>query len=186
MGGKSCEVKIDAVLSIRQHILVEVAGNIKKAQQTQSKYYNRIHNTKPFKIGQKVLKRNLKDASRKENLVQKWSAHPYTITGISECGNVHVKDILGKAHKRSLPPNQLKPYKDANYISSDEDVEHPVMEEISVIISFHCQQFPSSKGSIVKDESDVSPKCKKPKIDLNMPVKNIPIEVLDKIEDNHI
>ena len=183
---KSCEEKIEAMLSIRQQVLVEVAGNIKKAQHTQSKYYNKIHNTKPLKIGQKVLKRNLKDASRKEKLVRKWSAHPYTITGISECGNVYVKDIWGKAHKRSVPPNQLKPYKDANYISSDEDVEHPVMEEISVIKSFHHQQFPSSKVSIVKDETYVSPEHKKPKIDLNMPVKNIPIEVLDKIEENHI
>ena len=47
-------------------------------------------------------------------------------------------------------------------------------------------KFLSSKVSIFKDESDVSPECKKPKIDLNIPVKNIPIEVLDEIEDNHI
>ena len=60
------------------------------------------------------------------------------------------------------------------------------MEEISVIKSFHYQQFLSSKVSIVKNEADVSPECKKPKIGLNMPVKNKPIEVLDKIEENHI
>ena len=60
------------------------------------------------------------------------------------------------------------------------------MKEISVINSFHHCQFPSSKVSIVKDESDVSQECKKPKIDLNMPVKNIPIEVVDEIEDNYI
>ena len=53
---KSCEEKIEAMLSNRQQVLVEVAGNIKKAQQTQSKYYNRIHNTKPLTIGQKVWK----------------------------------------------------------------------------------------------------------------------------------
>ena len=78
---------------------------------------------------------------------------------------LYFKDIWGKAHKRSLPPNQLKPYKDANYISSDENGEHPVMEEISVVNSFH-----PSNISIVRDESDVSPECKNPKIDLNMPV----------------
>ena len=143
---KSCEEKIEPMLSIRQQVLVEVAGNIKKAQHTQSKYYNKIHNTKLLKIGLKVLKRNLKDASRKETLVQKWSAHPYTITGISECGNVYIKDICGKVHKRSVPPNQLKSYKDANYISSDEDVKHPVMEEMSVIKCFHHQQFPVIKS----------------------------------------
>ena len=60
------------------------------------------------------------------------------------------------------------------------------MEEISVINSFHHQQFPSSKVSIVKDESDVSPEHKKLKIDLNMSVINIPIEVLGEIEYNHI
>ena len=118
--------------------------------------------------------------------MQKWSAHPYTITGISECGNVYVKDIWGKAHKRSPPPNGLKHYKDADYISLDEDVVHPVMEEISVINSFHHQQFPSSKVSNVKDESDISPEHKKSKIDLNMPVKNISIEVPDEIEDSYI
>ena len=165
---KSYEEKIGAMLSLQQQVLVEVAGHIKKAQHTW------------------CLKRNLKDASRKEKLVWKWSAHPYTITCISECGNVYVKDIWGKAHKRSVPPNQLKPYKDANYISLDEDVEHSVMEKISVIKSFHHQQFPSSKVSVVKYETSVSPECKKPKIDLNMPVKNIFIEVLDKIKENHI
>ena len=183
---KSCEEKIEAMSSIRQQVLVEVAGNIKKAQQTQSKYYNKIHNPKLLKVGQMVLKRNLKDASRKEKLLQKWIAHPYTITGISECGNVYAKDIWVKAHKRSLPPNQLKPYKNAIYISSDEDVKPPVMEEISVVNSFHYQQFPLSKVSIVRDESDVSPEHKKPKIYLNMPVKNIPTEILDEIEENHI
>ena len=59
---KSHEEKIEAMLSIRQQVLVEV---VKKAQHTQSKYCNKIHNTKPLKIGQKVLKRNLKDSSRK-------------------------------------------------------------------------------------------------------------------------
>ena len=63
---KSCEEKIEAMLSIRQQVLVEVTGNIKKALQTQSEYYNKIHNTKPLKIGQKILKRNLKNASRND------------------------------------------------------------------------------------------------------------------------
>ena len=94
MGGKNVEDKIEAMLSIRQKVLVEVAGNIKISQQTHNKYYNQINNTKPFKIGQKVLKRNLKDASRKEKLVQKWSAHPYTITVISDFGNVYVKYLF--------------------------------------------------------------------------------------------
>ena len=143
---KPCEEKIEAMLSIRQQVLVEVAGNIKKAEHTQSTYYNKIHNTRPLKIRQKVLKRNFKDASWKEKLVWKWSAHPYTITGISECGNVNVKDIWEKHTKKSVLPNQLKPCKGANYISSDEDVEHPVMEEISIIKSFHHQQFLSWKS----------------------------------------
>ena len=80
--------------------------------------------------------------------MQKWSAHPYTKTGISECGNVYVKYIWGKAHNRSLDHNQLKPYKDANYISSDEDIEQHNTEEISAINSFHHQNFLSSRVSI--------------------------------------
>ena len=98
---RSCEEKIETMLCIRQQVLVEVAGNIKKAQETQSKYYSRTHNTKPLKIGQ-MLKRNLKDASRKEKVVKKWSSHPYTIPGISECGNVYVKDMYGVKHTKDL------------------------------------------------------------------------------------
>ena len=60
------------------------------------------------------------------------------------------------------------------------------MEEISVIKCFCHQQSPLSKVSLVKDETNVSPECKKPKIDLNMSVKNIAIEVLDEIEENLI
>ena len=132
------------------------------------------------------MNRNLKDASRKEKLLQKWSAHPYTITGIRECGNVYVKDIWGKGYKRSLPPKQLKPYKDANYISSDEDVEQNNMEEISAINSFCHKNFLLSRVSITNDEGDVSCKCKQSKIDLNMPIDKIDIEVLDEIEESHI
>ena len=97
---------------------------------------------------------------------------------------MYMSKISGVKHTNQL--NQLKAYKDANYISSDEEVEHPVMEEISVVKSFHHQQFQSSKVSIVKDETNVSLECKKSKINLNMPFKNIPIEVLDEIEENHI
>ena len=50
---KSHEEKIEEMLSIRQQVLVEVAGNIKKAQQTQSKYYNRIHTPSPLKFGRR-------------------------------------------------------------------------------------------------------------------------------------
>ena len=99
---RSCEEKIEAMLPIRQMELVEAAGNIKKAQETQSKYYNRINNMKPLKIGQKVLKRNLKDASREEKLLQKWSAHAYTIRGINEGGNFNpsvVNYLCHQTHK---------------------------------------------------------------------------------------
>ena len=60
------------------------------------------------------------------------------------------------------------------------------MEEISVIKKFLSSAVSVIKSSVVKDETDVSPEGKKPKIDLNMPVKNIPIEVLDEIEENLI
>ena len=56
--------------------------------------------------------------------------------------------------------------------------------KVSVISSFCHQQFLSLKVSVVKDKTDVSQERKKPKIDLNMPVKNIPIEVLGEIEEN--
>ena len=118
--------------------------------------------------------------------MQKLHAHPYTITGISECGNVYVKDIWGKVHKMSLPPNQLKPHNDANYISSDEDMEQHNTEEISAINSLHHQNLLSSRIFVIHDKSDVSPKHKKSKIELNIHIDKIPIELMDEIEKNHM
>ena len=46
------------MLSIRQQALVEVGGNIKKAQETKVNIIRKIYNTKLLKIGQNVLKRN--------------------------------------------------------------------------------------------------------------------------------
>ena len=93
--------------------------------------------------------------------MQKCSAHPYTIRGISECGNVYVKDIWGKVHKRSLPPSQLKPYKDLNYASSHEDTAPNCTHTVFTIKSFHHQEFPSTTVSAVNDNSNSSPECKK-------------------------
>ena len=118
--------------------------------------------------------------------VQKWTAHPYTITGISECGNVYVKDIWSKGDKRSLPASQLKPYKDPDYISSDEDKAPNCTNTVPVIKSFHHQEFLSTTVSVISDESNSSPEQKKYKIELKIPVEKIPIEVLEEIEENDI
>ena len=59
------------------------------------------------------------------------------------------------------------------------------MEEISTINSSVHQSLLLSIVSVIHDKSDVSHKCKKSKIDLNMPINKIPIELLDEIEENH-
>ena len=89
---------------------------------------------------------------------------PYTVTGISECGNVCVKDIWDKAHKRSLPPSQLKPYKDASYISSDEDIALNCTDTVSAIKRFQCQEFLLTTACVINDNSNSSPECKKYKL----------------------
>ena len=123
--------------------------------------------------------------AERRKLVQKWSAHPYTIIGISECGNVYVKDICGKAHKRSLPPSQPKPYKDPDYISCDEDTALNCTNTVYAIKNFCHQEFPLTTVSLSSITTAILHlKHNKYNIDLNMPFIKMPIEVLDEIEEN--
>ena len=66
-------------------MFAQASQNIKKAQKHQAKCYNARHSGTPFKVGDKVLKRNMKDASRKAKLKNKY-AGPYIITDISMSG----------------------------------------------------------------------------------------------------
>ena len=67
---------------ICKNIFRQTSENIKKAQKHQAKCYNAKRSGTPFKIGEKVLKRNMRDASHKAKMQNKYTG-PYQITGMS-------------------------------------------------------------------------------------------------------
>jgi hypothetical protein len=94
---------------LRLAIMSKVRNNIARAQATQVKSYNRRHAGVALKVGSKVWKKNMRDASRKEKLKDKWRG-PYTITAVTEMGGYYLKDSQSHALKRVVPPQQVKPY----------------------------------------------------------------------------
>ena len=52
---------------MQHNIFIQASQNIKNAQKQQAKSNNARHGGIPFKIGDKVLKRHMKDATRKAN-----------------------------------------------------------------------------------------------------------------------
>ena len=57
-----CDI-VDQLEQVQNNVLAQASQNIKKAQKHQAKCYNAGHTDTPFKVGDKVLKRNIKDAS---------------------------------------------------------------------------------------------------------------------------
>ena len=60
----------------------------KKSQKHQAKCYNARHSGTPFKVGEKVLKQNMKDASHKAKMKNKYT-DPYQITNISSSNGLY-------------------------------------------------------------------------------------------------
>ena len=58
---------VEKLEQICRNVFIQTSQNIKKAQKHQAKYYNARHSGTPFKVGEKVLKRNMRDVSRKAN-----------------------------------------------------------------------------------------------------------------------
>ena len=75
---------------MRQNVFNQTSENIKKAQKCQAKCYNERNSGTPFKVGEKVLKRNMRDASRKAKS-NKYTGS-YEITGISSNSQYYLKD----------------------------------------------------------------------------------------------
>ena len=59
-----------------------------------------------LKVGEKVLKRNMRDASHKQKM-KKSIQVPTKITGISSNGQYYLKDKYSHQLKRPVPANQL-------------------------------------------------------------------------------
>ena len=83
---------------IHRNVFSQTFDNIKKAQKHQANCHNARHSGTPFKIGEKVLKRNMRDASHKAEdashkaKMQNKYTGPYQITGISSNGQYYLKD----------------------------------------------------------------------------------------------
>ena len=59
---------VEKLEQIHKNVFSQTSENIKKAQKHQAKCYNARHSGTPFKIGEKVLKRNIRDASCKAKM----------------------------------------------------------------------------------------------------------------------
>ena len=59
---------VEKLEQICKSVFTQTSENIKKAQKHQAKCYNARHSGTPFKVGEKVLKRNMGDASCKEKM----------------------------------------------------------------------------------------------------------------------
>ena len=57
---------VEKLEKICKKVFSKTSENIKKAQKHQAKCYNARHSGTPFKIREKILKRNMRDASHKK------------------------------------------------------------------------------------------------------------------------
>ena len=68
---------VEKLEQIDRNVFIQTSQNTKKAQKHQAKCYNATHSGTPFKVGEKVLKRNMTDASHKAKVHTKSLAyHP--------------------------------------------------------------------------------------------------------------
>ena len=82
---------VEKLEQIPRNIFIQASQNINKAQKHQAKCYNARHSGTPFKVGEKVLKRNMRDASHQAKMRNKYTG-PYQITSISSDGQYYLKD----------------------------------------------------------------------------------------------
>ena len=94
---------------MHNNVFSQTSQNIKKAQKHQAKCYNARNSGTPFKVGEKVLKRNMRDASHQAKMQIKYTG-PYQITSISSNSQYYLKDKYSHQLKRPVPANKLVPY----------------------------------------------------------------------------
>ena len=100
---------VDHLERMQHKIFVQASQNIKQAQKQQAKSYNARHGGIPFKVGDKVLKRNMKDAACKAKMRNRYTG-PYVIIDVSLSGLYFLRDKYSHRLKRPVPPNQLVQY----------------------------------------------------------------------------
>ena len=98
---------VEELEQIHKKVFSQTSQNIKKAQKHQAKCYNARHcGSTPFKVGEKVLKRNMRAASCKQKMKNKYTG-AYQITGISSNGQYYLEDKYSHQLKRPVPANQV-------------------------------------------------------------------------------
>ena len=101
---------LERLEQICKNVFIQASQNIKKAQKHQAKCYNVRHAGTPCKVGEKkVLKKNMRDASRKAKMRNKYTG-PYLFTGISSNGQYYLRDKYSHQLKRPVLANQVVRY----------------------------------------------------------------------------
>lgn len=110
------ETMTEKFVSFKKATLLKARENIKGAQNQQRKEYDKRNNTGgySFKLGQRVLRRNLRRDDRKGDWAQDPWLGPYTIVKFLKFKN-KVKCVLrsvltGKILKQKYSQKNLKPY----------------------------------------------------------------------------
>ena len=129
----SIEQSVEHMDNIREKVLVEAVANIRKAQKKQAKYYNKKHEkTVQYKIGDKVLRKNMKDLGRKAKGTRKYLG-PYVVVGHGERGGYYLENMQGKRLQNLVAAYQLKLFHERDNDmeveeSSDSEFEDDILD----------------------------------------------------------
>jgi hypothetical protein len=89
------EELVQSMENYRESLNHQAGINQRAASQAYAHQYDKRHQFGPIVVGQKILKRNMKDAQRKEGFTKPWLG-PYTVVEISNNGHTfYVKDKHG-------------------------------------------------------------------------------------------
>ena len=146
---------VERLEKIRNNCFVQASDNIQKAQKHQAKNYNARHKGTSFKVGEEVLKKNMRDAGCKAKMCNKYTG-PYQITNITSSGLYYLKDKYSHQLKRPVPPNHLGKYHGVGgFAKSDVNVEDCEYDssEIEAGVSYKSNDYRNVQQSIFSDKS---------------------------------
>jgi transposase InsO family protein len=112
---------LQKVEQMRETVMDKASENIKQAQDDQTFHYNIRHSSTKLKVGDRVLKKNIKDAVRLQKGCSKWIG-PYTVVEVTALGMVRLKRD-GHVGAKLIPPQHLKLYYVAQDLNSSSDDE---------------------------------------------------------------
>lgn len=127
----NAEDVLEKVLAKQKQIFVAVDENIKKAQEKQIEQYRKRKGvvSHHFKKGDQVLRRNMKQKTRKGSKREDRWLGPYEILEMSKTTCV-LQNKAGKCLKTRVNTNQLKPYLQATLSFNTKPIEKPLCGEL--------------------------------------------------------